>query len=205
MKIKPYVFRKILHMIACAIVVTILMSLQSWTDVLIAAVTAIVIIYPLLYLFERYPAYQRFFVEKGRGEIRMSLVLLFGMLMVMTAIGWGIFDDRHAVLGSLLMWGFGDASAALVGIPYGKHRIGKKSLEGSLAMFVVAFALGLWGGEDLYGSRSDEVAHPMPGFRPGLHLKRTVHAQQIRYLQRTDPDLAGDPDHKSDIIICHSI
>jgi phytol kinase len=46
------------------------------------------------------------------------------------------------------MWGMGDASAALVGIPYGKHKIktgfAVKSWEGTLAMFSAAFISGIF-------------------------------------------------------------
>ena len=45
------------------------------------------------------------------------------------------------------MWGMGDASAALVGIPFGKHKIrtryAVKSWEGTLAMFAAAFLSGV--------------------------------------------------------------
>ena len=46
------------------------------------------------------------------------------------------------------MWGTGDAAAALVGVPFGKHKVktrisdGKKSWEGSCAMLVVSFLSG---------------------------------------------------------------
>ena len=47
------------------------------------------------------------------------------------------------------MWGTGDAAAALVGIPHGRHKVrsrltdGKKSWEGSLAMLAVSFISGM--------------------------------------------------------------
>ena len=47
------------------------------------------------------------------------------------------------------MWGTGDAAAALVGIPFGRHKVksrfadGKKSWEGSLAMLLVSFLSGM--------------------------------------------------------------
>ena len=50
---------------------------------------------------------------------------------------------------AILMWGAGDAAAALVGIPFGKHKVkcrladGKKSWEGSIAMLLVSFAVGM--------------------------------------------------------------
>ena len=46
------------------------------------------------------------------------------------------------------MWGTGDAAAALVGIPFGKHKVkskltdGKKSWEGSTAMLIVSLMAG---------------------------------------------------------------
>ena len=46
------------------------------------------------------------------------------------------------------MWGTGDAAAALIGVPFGKHKVrcrgtdGKKSWEGSAAMLVVSFLCG---------------------------------------------------------------
>ncbi len=142
MKIKPYICRKMLHMIAISITTVMLMRIDTWIHVVCACLSAIAIIYPLLICFEKYPAYQRFFVEKGPGEIRESAVLLFSMLMILTLIGWGFFNNKYTVLAALLMWGFGDASAALIGIPYGRHKIGRKSLEGTLAMFAVSFVCG---------------------------------------------------------------
>ena len=47
------------------------------------------------------------------------------------------------------MWGVGDAAAALVGIPFGKHKVnigpmrGRKSWEGSCAMFLISTLVGL--------------------------------------------------------------
>ena len=48
-------------------------------------------------------------------------------------------------MASLYAWGIGDAAAALIGKQFGKHKInapgldGKKSYEGTLAMFFVSF------------------------------------------------------------------
>ena len=55
---------------------------------------------------------------------------------------WGIFADRYLVLASIYAWGIGDGFAALGGKRFGRHKIkwkladGKKSVEGSLAMFL---------------------------------------------------------------------
>ena len=55
-----------------------------------------------------------------------------------------MFGDRYLVLASIYAWGIGDALAALIGKKFGKHKVkwkfadGKKSVEGSLAMFLCA-------------------------------------------------------------------
>ncbi len=54
-------------------------------------------------------------------------------------------DNKQIVTLSLLYLALGDSIAALVGVKYGKIRLGSrgKSLEGSLAFFVVAFICGV--------------------------------------------------------------
>ena len=58
-----------------------------------------------------------------------------------------VFGKTYIAAASILMWGMGDASAALVGIPYGKHeiktRFAVKSWEGTIAMFMAAFLSGM--------------------------------------------------------------
>ena len=72
--------------------------------------------------------------------------MLFFMFAAVITVAWGIFGKPHIAAASILMWGMGDASAALVGIPYGKHKIktpfAVKSWEGTLAMFAAAFISG---------------------------------------------------------------
>ncbi|MBR3739798.1 MAG: hypothetical protein IKN04_04970, partial [Clostridia bacterium] len=71
------------------------------------------------------------------------------------ATAWGVFGQQKLAAAAILMWGTGDAAAALIGIPFGKHKVkhrwtdGKKSWEGSASMFAVSFICGfcilLWG------------------------------------------------------------
>ena len=71
------------------------------------------------------------------------------MFAVLIAVSWGVFDKPHLAAAAILMWGTGDAAAALVGIPHGKHKVrsrftdGRKSWEGSLAMLAVSFLSGM--------------------------------------------------------------
>lgn len=70
------------------------------------------------------------------------MVLAIGMMAFSVTVCWGLFGDKYLVLASIYAWGVGDALAALIGKRFGKHKIkwkiadGKKSFEGSLAMFV---------------------------------------------------------------------
>ena len=116
-----------------------------------AAFTSIgiaVLIYPLLALVEKEPWYGKIFVEKSPGEIKMSLLKLFFMFAAVIAVAWGIFDKRQVAAAAILMWGVGDAAAALIGIPFGRHKVmfqpvcGKKSWEGTAAMFAASFLIG---------------------------------------------------------------
>ena len=71
------------------------------------------------------------------------------MFAAMITVSWGVFGKPHLAAAAILMWGTGDAAAALVGIPHGKHKVrsrftdGKKSWEGSLAMLAVSFISGM--------------------------------------------------------------
>ena len=93
--------------------------------------------------------FDRFFVQKSKGEIKRSMVLLFVMFTAVIAVSLGIFGKAEPASAAILMWGTGDAAAALVGIPFGKHKIrlpftdGKKSWEGSISMLLVSFLAGI--------------------------------------------------------------
>ena len=120
--------------------------LEKWDVMLLCIAVAI---YPLLAFFENASWYGNLFVQKSPGEIKRSLLMLFFMFAAVTAVSWGLFHNLHAAAASILMWGVGDASAALIGIPFGKHKIrikplsGEKSWEGSGAMFFLSALTGI--------------------------------------------------------------
>lgn len=105
----------------------------------------IVIIYPLLSLAEKLNCYSELLTERKSGEIKHSLILVFIMFAALNSICWGWLGNRWLVLACISAWGFGDAAAALVGKKYGRHYLegrlieGRKSVEGTLAMFTVSF------------------------------------------------------------------
>ena len=97
-------------------------------------------------LRRKYQCFLFFVNERKKGEFKSSMVFAVGMMAFSTAVCWGLFGDKYLVLASIYAWGIGDALAALIGKRFGKHKIkwkladGKKSVEGSLAMFLCAFA-----------------------------------------------------------------
>ena len=145
-KIPSYVFRKLLHVVAFTCFAVMTLTAGSWQAAALTSVIIAAAIYPLLALLEHEKWYGRFFAQKSPGEIKRSLLMLFFMFAVVIAVAWGVFGKPHIAAASILMWGMGDASAALVGIPYGKHKIKTrydvKSWDGTLAMFAAAFLFG---------------------------------------------------------------
>ncbi len=148
-KLPSFIFRKLLHIVAFTCVALTVLTSRSWQAASLTCVIFAVIVYPILILFEKEHWYPKLFVEKTNGEVRRSLLMLFLMVAVLTAVCWGIFGEPALCAAAILMWGTGDAAAALIGIPYGRHKIktrwtdGKKSWEGSLAMFAVSLTSGL--------------------------------------------------------------
>lgn len=148
-KIPKHVFRKLLHLVAFTCIIIMLLGAEQWQSASVASLLIAAVIYPILALLENESWFSRLFVEKRHGEIKQSLVLLFSMFAVLSAIGWGVFGKPELTAAAILMWGVGDAAAALVGIPFGKHKVrlkladGKKSWEGTISMGIVSFAFGM--------------------------------------------------------------
>lgn len=148
-KLPSFIFRKLLHMVAFSCVTLMILAAESWQAAALASVLVAVAVYPILALLEKQPWYGELFVQKSPGEIKRSLLMLFLMFAAITAMTWGVFRRPHLTAAAILMWGTGDAAAALVGVPFGRHKVrsrltdGKKSWEGSAAMLAVSFASGL--------------------------------------------------------------
>ena len=147
-KVPKFIFRKLLHLVAFTCVILMLMAEDDWYAASIASLLIAAVIYPVLALAEKERWFADLFIEKRPGEIKRSLILLFTMFSVLTAVGWGIFGKRMITAAAILMWGVGDAVAALVGIPFGRHKVhakladGKKSWEGTISMFLASFVFG---------------------------------------------------------------
>lgn len=148
-KLPSFVFRKMLHFIAFSCVTLMVLTSASWQAAALTAILIAVAVYPILALLEKRPWFGRLFVQKSPGEIKRSLLMLMFMFAALIAVSWGIFGESALAAAAILMWGTGDAAAALVGIPLGKHKVrcrfadGKKSWEGSGAMLITAFLAGM--------------------------------------------------------------
>ena len=148
-KLPSYVFRKLLHFVAFTCVTLMILKAESWQAAALTAVLIAVVAYPILAALESASWFAKLFVQKSKGEIKRSLLLLMFMFAAVISVCWGVFGQPHLAAAAILMWGAGDAAAALVGIPFGKHKVksrftdGKKSWEGSLAMLLVSFLCGM--------------------------------------------------------------
>ena len=144
LKIPDELFRKILHFILLGAYIPLLFCIENWWISAGVAVTLIVIIYPILMLAGRIPAFSSFVNERKKGEYKNSMILALGVMALSISICWGIFNDRYLVLASVYAWGVGDAFAALIGKQFGTHKIqwkfadSHKSVEGSAAMFITS-------------------------------------------------------------------
>lgn len=149
--LKPpqFVFRKLLHIVAFTGISVMILVSGSWQAAALTSGLLAAVIYPILVICEKQPWFDKFFVQKSKGEIKKSMLLLFIMFTAVIAAAWGIFDKPTLAAAAILMWGAGDAAAALIGIPFGKHKVkcrftdGKKSWEGSAAMLLTSFAVGV--------------------------------------------------------------
>lgn len=139
------VFRKTLHVILLGSILVLVYGFRTWWVSAIAAVVFIAMVFPILVFAERIPGYSKLLTERKDGEIKRSLVLVFSMFAMLIFVCWGLLGEKYLVIASVFAWGFGDAAAALVGKRFGKYYIegrlveGRKSLEGTFAMFVVSF------------------------------------------------------------------
>ena len=144
-RVPEEVFRKILHFILLGSLLVFIYAFKSWWMAAGAALVFMVTVYPLLALAEAIPGYSDLLTERKKGEVKSSLLVVFLMFSILISLCWGWLGDIYLVIASVLAWGLGDAAAALVGKRFGKRFItgkmveGRKSLEGSLAMFLVSF------------------------------------------------------------------
>lgn len=148
-KIPDELFRKILHFILLGAYIPLITAFKTWWIASGFALIFIIVLYPILTLLEKLPAFASFINQRRSGEIRNSMILALSMMALSTLMCWGVFGDRYLVLACVYAWGVGDAFAALIGKKFGRHKIKmkladhKKSMEGSAA-FLVTSTAAVW-------------------------------------------------------------
>ena len=146
-KIPDFIFRKILHLIsACMIIFLVVVPIHWWIAEIVMGISIIGLVV-LLLIFERTSVYQKFFIEKNKHEVLFSFLFFSLVVTSLIAFFWGFRGEgnRFCVIIAILSWALGDASAAICGRLFGKHKVsgkmieGTKSIEGSIACFFFAF------------------------------------------------------------------
>lgn len=150
-KLPSYIFRKLLHLVAFTSLVEMTLEAGEWYTASLTGILFAAVLFPVLRSLENHEWYKNLFVEKKRGEVKKSLVLLFGMYAALIAVCWGLLGKRYIAVASILMWGVGDGAAAIFGRTFGRHKTGlrfadsRKTWEGTGAMFAFAFLSGVAG------------------------------------------------------------
>ena len=143
------VFRKTLHLILLGSLPIFLYGFETWWMAAGASLLFAALAYPALALAEGWDGYSKLLTERADGEVKKSLILVFGMFAFTIAVSWGWLGEQWLALAAVYAWGFGDAAAALVGKKFGRHHLeggtieGRKSVEGTAAMFVASFVIVL--------------------------------------------------------------
>ncbi len=119
-----------------------------WYFAIGAALSFIIIAYPVLLILEKKSSFKKILVnrEKEKGELRKQLLFVQLIFSILIFIYWGLLgpDWRFVVAGAVMAWGFGDAAAALVGKFIGRIKIfykfmeKSKTFEGTAAMSITA-------------------------------------------------------------------
>lgn len=146
-RIPAFIFRKLMHIVAFSTGAIAILMARSWQAASLTFALAALAAFLLLSFLEGEGWYDRLLVQKTKGEVKRSLTMYFGMVAMLAALCGGVFGQPGIAAAAIVMWGAGDAASALVGIPFGRHKVrwvdGKKSWEGSLAMLAVSFVGGL--------------------------------------------------------------
>ena len=142
------IWRKSLHVVAYTSSLYMMYASHDWLTAAICCLVFAAVVYPVLHFAERWKGYDRLFSQRHPGEVKKSLLLLFCTHAALIALCWGWLDKPHIAAAAILMWGIGDAAAALVGKRFGRRHVHlpladqRKTWEGSLAMMIFAMVTG---------------------------------------------------------------
>lgn len=140
-KLHPELRRKSMHMITCAVALSFPWLFDDHLPVIVISTAATIVLIMMRVL----PVARELLgacLHQVKRQSWGDIVLPFSIaaLFIITA------DDRMYYVVALLVLGFADSIAALVGTFFGRHLFeapdGPKSLEGSLGMLVTSFICG---------------------------------------------------------------
>ncbi len=150
---------KLYHLVITLSIFPLVRFFSTWYMAVLAAFLLALIAYPALVRIECSSFYRRIAVERDCGEFKRSLIIVQMSMALLIFVFWGLLGDawKYVAVVAVMAWGLGDAAAGLVGKAIGRRRIlhprieGKKTYEGTLAMFLTAslavfFTLMLEGG-----------------------------------------------------------
>ena len=104
------------------------------------------IIAPITFIILNYLSYRLNLLkamERG-GKGNLGTVYFPISLLILVIVSFGLLDRPELGAIGILILGYGDGFAAVIGKKYGKKQlINGKSLEGTITMFVVSLAVGL--------------------------------------------------------------
>jgi len=143
------VVRKAQHILYSLSIFVLLNFFSTWYMAVLAAALLVILAYPVLLLVEKSHFYEKYFVDRlpwRGGELRKQLIYVQLSFAVLIFVCWGLlgYSWHYVAAVAVVGWGFGDATAALVGKAWGRrhviHRLVEraKTLEGTGAMIVVS-------------------------------------------------------------------
>ncbi len=100
------------------------------------------IIPPITFIILNYLSYRMNLLkamERG-GNGNLGTVYFPISLLILVVLTFGVLKNPYIGAIGILVMGYGDGLAAVIGKAYGKHKFAfGKSIEGSLAMFIISF------------------------------------------------------------------
>lgn len=150
-KLPDYVFRKLIHAVVYTSVIPIAIITDKWIVTVLVALVFYVLAVLGFMIIERYNFYKTLFEEKTRHKIAFDFAIMYGVMVILLFIFWGLLGDEYKFIAitSILAWGPGDAMATVIGKNFGKNKLKmkftrtEKSVEGTAAMVLVSFACTL--------------------------------------------------------------
>ncbi|MCS7171018.1 MAG: phosphatidate cytidylyltransferase [Aquificaceae bacterium] len=141
--------RKVFHLFALLLWLPPLYLFPGWLLTLLFVIVIVMNLITLLRLWEdRLRPYYLFVykLERRRNYSKPGIQALWANLGIFLSF---LLFGRESALVAVVVLAVGDAFASVVGMRYGRRRIGERSIEGSLAFFfstllVLALLIGLW-------------------------------------------------------------